>query len=122
MMLLIDTDCNPQTGWIGFNFVVNRKVRDRSVTLLEQWGPDGDGDDAPRFGPWGWRSGGGVMYRVDGCEMELAIPRKALGLDSPGPLRFNFKWADNIQSFDPVEFIINGDTAPNGRFAYRYQE
>ncbi len=123
MMLFIDANCDPNTGWHGFDFVVNRKVRDNSVTLLERWGPaQSDGSSKP-FGPWGWESHGGVTYKVAGCELELAIPRRALGLDDLSTsLKFNFKWADNIQRFDPIEFTINGDTAPNGRFAYRYRE
>lgn len=110
MLLFINTDLDPKTGWEGYNFIVNRKVMDSSVTLLEEW-------------TTGWDSKGGVQYKVKGSEIQIAIPRKALGFGDPSkPVRFDFKWADNIQSFDPMEFIINGDTAPNGRFAYRYEE
>lgn len=123
MLLFIDATCDPRTGWNSFDFVVNRKVRDGSVTLLERWAPKKIDGEVQRFGPWDWESNGGVIYKVKGCELELAIPRKALGLDDlHTPLRFNFKWADNIQTFDPIEFIINGDAAPNGRFAYQYRE
>jgi hypothetical protein len=54
----------------------------------------------------------------------LAIPRSALGLgDLKKPLDFEFKWADNIQADgDIMEFTVNGDAAPNGRFNYRYYE
>lgn len=112
MMLLMNPDLDPKTGWESYNFVVNRTVRDASVSVLECWNP-GDG----------WVPNGGVRYAVKGCEIELAIPRQVLGFgDTSKPVRFDFKWADNIQSFDPIEFTINGDTAPNGRFAYRFQE
>lgn len=115
MLLFINTDLNPKTGWNGYNFIVNRTVRDSSVTMLEQWA--GVGSEP------GWDSEGGIRYSVKGCEMELAIPRKALGFeDLSKPIRFDFKWADNIQKLDPIEFTINGDTAPNGRFAYRFEE
>ena len=111
MLLFINTDLDPRTGWNGYNFVVNRTVRDSSVSLLE------------RHTSAGWVSSGGVRYKIKGCEMELAIPRKSLGFgDTSNPVRFDFKWADNIQQFDVMEFTANGDTAPNGRFAYRYQE
>ena len=110
MLLFINVDLKQETGWEGYNFVVSRTVMDGSVTLLEEW-------------TTGWDSKGGIRYAVKGCEMELAIPRKALGFgDQAKPICFDFKWADNIQKFDPIEFTINGDTAPNGRFAYRYQE
>ena len=113
MLLFINTDLNPKAGWHGYNFVVNRRVRDTSVSLLERW------NAASRA----WESSGGIRYAVKGSEMELAIAREALGLDAPSnPVKFDFKWADNIRSFDPIEFTTSGDTAPNGRFAYRYQE
>jgi len=33
----------------------------------------------------------------------------------------NFKWADNIQQpGDIMEFWVNGDAAPDGRFMYPY--
>jgi len=35
---------------------------------------------------------------------------------------FDFHWADNIQQDDSIiEFAINGDSAPNQRFDYRYE-
>ena len=37
-------------------------------------------------------------------------------------VRLAFKWADNLQQGgDPLEFIVNGDAAPNGRFNYVYR-
>ena len=38
----------------------------------------------------------------------------------PGPLRFEFKWTDNMQEEDPLDWYINGDAAPGGRFNYQY--
>ena len=56
--------------------------------------------------------------------MELAIPREALGVsEAAGPVDILFKWADNTAgNGDPMEFILHGDTAPNGRFCYVYRE
>ena len=122
MLLFINTDLGPKTGWNGYNFVANKTVRDGSVTMLERWGPV-FANGAFLNGSPDWGPCGGVLYKVKGCEMELAIPRKSLGLDDlTKPLRFDFKWTDNIQEFDVMEFTVNGDTAPNGRFAYRFEE
>ncbi|MGQ9731480.1 MAG: hypothetical protein ACUVX8_09440 [Candidatus Zipacnadales bacterium] len=65
-----------------------------------------------------------VQYAVTGTEIEIAVPRKALGVEaSRGPLRLDFKWIDNMQTpGDILDCWINGDTAPNGRFRYRYSE
>ena len=56
--------------------------------------------------------------------MRIAVPRAALELEpGKGPIRISFKWADNVpESGDIMDFLDHGDTAPNGRFAYRYEE
>ncbi len=73
-----------------------------------------------------WRSGqwltvGLVPYRVNGNGLELAIPRALIGQAETGPA-FDFHWADNIEcSGDVADFGVNGDSAPNRRWNYRYQ-
>ncbi len=113
MMLFINTDCNPKTGWEGYNFVVNRKVSDGTSTLLEE-----------SVGGWEWHPKANIKYHLHGNELEMAVPRVMLGFsDTSKPLSFQFKWADNMQKDDDViEFTVHGDAAPNGRFNYRFME
>ena len=60
-----------------------------------------------------------ISYRRHGNELELAIPRPALGLKAP-PAEIDFKWADNIQQTgEASDFTLHGDVAPNDRFNYR---
>ncbi len=111
MMLFIDIDRGITTGWHGYDFVVNRWVRDASTTTLE-WTRNG----------WNWQLRADVRFRVEGNELMLAMPRAALGIppDDAG-LQFEFKWADNIQDEDRIDgFTLNGDSAPSGRFNYLY--
>ena len=63
------------------------------------------------------------MHQVVGNELQLAIPRKALGLESDRHgTQFDFKWADNLQhAGDVMDFYIDGDVAPEGRFNFRYE-
>jgi len=52
--------------------------------------------------------------------MHMAIPRKMLGIQGD---RFavEFKWIDNTQRpGDILDAYINGDSAPGGRYRYRY--
>jgi hypothetical protein len=57
---------------------------------------------------------------VDGNGMEIGIPRALLGLTAEKP-SFDFHWADNIQGFTDVsELGVNGDSAPNRRWNYRF--
>ena len=47
--------------------------------------------------------------------------REILGETGDAPA-FDFHWADNIQSFDGVaELGVNGDSAPNRRWNYRFE-
>jgi hypothetical protein len=61
-----------------------------------------------------------VKFRVEGNEMHMAVPRKQLLL--PGEtVQFDFKWVDNVQLPDDLTvFYVDGDTAPLGRFRFRY--
>ena len=60
-----------------------------------------------------------IDYRAAGNELELAIPRSALGIASL-PATVDFKWVDNLQQTgDASDFTLNGDAAPNDRFNYR---
>ena len=109
MQLFIDSDRDRATGWEGYDFIVNRTVKDGKTTLLDA-----------NAGGWSWRARAEVSFRVEGNELMLAIPRAALGLVGR-PVRFDFKWADNVQKpGDVMEFTTNGDAAPNGRLNCRY--
>lgn len=112
MWLLIDSDQNAATGWSGYDFVVNRTVDANGQTWLEK-----------NIGGWNWEKVAPVSMQVVGNEMQLAIPRKALGLQSGRHgTQFDFKWADNLQhAGDVMDFYIDGAVAPEGRFNFRYE-
>ncbi|MCP4640755.1 MAG: hypothetical protein GY851_09995 [bacterium] len=109
MMLLIDMDRDRRTGWEGYDFVVNRTaLGERAIVERNVSG-------------WEWERTGEIDYHVDGACLTLAIPRAMLGVGAP--IDIGFKWTDNTQcNGDISRFIVNGDTAPSGRFNYRYCE
>lgn len=108
MRLFIRTN-GTATNWEGYNFIVNRTGLTATTTRLE-----------PSLCGWSWGSATTISYRASGREMELAIPRSALGLSATAPVRFEFKWAENItDNQDSMEFHRHGDAAPNARFPYR---
>ncbi len=111
MWLLIDADSDPATGWEGYDFIVNRSILSDDTTWLEK-----------NAGSFTWQHAAKVSYRVKGNELELAIPRSALGLpDNSTAAAFNFKWADNLQKpGDVMDFYLSGDVAPESRLMYRY--
>jgi hypothetical protein len=111
MWLLIDADQNSATGWEGYDFIVNRTVEPDGTTWLEK-----------NDGGWKWTKVAKIRYRVEGNEMQLAIPREALGLKKGEThIALNFKWADNLQKpGDILDFYLSGDVAPDARFMYHY--
>jgi len=109
MMLFLDTDRNHDTGWEGYDYLVNHRVKNENTSVLEH----------TRTG-WGWEPAHEVKFQVKGNELMMAVPRKALGLTGD-KVEFEFKWADNIQREASVdEFTLSGDAAPPGRFNYLY--
>lgn len=111
MWLLIDSDQNAKTGWAGYDFILNRTVDANGQTWLEK-----------NTGDWNWKKVARVTVHIKGDEMQLAIPRAALGMSSGAQAtRFDFKWADNLEHpGDVMDFYLDGDIAPLGRFNYRY--
>lgn len=111
MWLLIDADQNPATGWEGYDYMVNRVLDPKGNSWLEK-----------NMGGWNWERVSPVSVRVEGNELQLVVPRKALGLPRRGTkTAIDFKWADNLQHPGEImDFYVSGDVAPEGRFNYRY--
>ena len=107
MLLFIDIDRNYQTGWEGFDFVINRHING-SFTSIER-----------SQSGWAWTLDRQISFVTIGNELHFAIPRSSLNLTSTAPVNINFKWVDNmILDGDILSLLQNGDTAPNGRFSY----
>ncbi len=111
MWLLIDSDCNAETGWNGYDFIVNRQSEGEQRMSVEK------NDRA-----WTWKPVAKAEYRVTGSELQLAIPLAALGLaGGDRDFAIDFKWMDNTQRpGDVMDAYLSGDVAPEGRFRFRY--
>ena len=111
MLLLIDADHNPNTGWYGYDYLINKRVIDGNTTVLMRY------DSTRKDNPWVEQTR--LNYRYAGNRIEIAIPRKILGLKG-STFTFDFKWSDNPANLkDPISLCTDGDTAPNRRFNYR---
>ena len=109
MLLFLDADADASTGWLGYDFVVNRSRRDGRWAAVER-------NVGGRFE---WTRVGEAEVVWGGADLELGVPWAALGLAGP-PARLDFKWADAIGSTGEAgDFTLNGDVAPNDRFNYR---
>lgn len=111
MLLLIDADKNPETGWFGYDYLVNKSIVDAKTTTIRRFDPKTP--DKP------WVEIAKLGYRHKGKTLELAVPRKLLGLEGQ-TIAFDFHWCDNPADLsDPISLCVNGDSAPNRRFNYR---
>jgi hypothetical protein len=111
MMLFINIDRDRATGWNGYDYVVNRITPGKKAVIEKNVG-----------GRWEWEQTAEIDYAVTGNRLELKIPRPVLGV-SGKTIDMEFKWNDNMQEDGNImDFYINGDTAPGGRFNFHYRE
>ncbi|MBE0653969.1 MAG: hypothetical protein IH594_09235 [Bacteroidales bacterium] len=112
MMLFLDIDRNKSTGWNGYDFIVNRLNPDGKNVFIEK----------NIGGRWEWEMIGRSKFGINENMLEIEIPRQLVNL-SGKPLDFEFKWNDNMQETGNImDFYLNGDTAPGGRFNFVYTE
>jgi hypothetical protein len=105
MCLYLDLDRNHATGWNGYDFRVV------------------EGNKFQVFDEDKWLDVQKLNYKVEGNQMMITIPREAVANLLGDELNFEFKWSDNMQDeWDPLDWYINGDVAPGGRFNYIVKE
>lgn len=110
MRLFIDIDRNKSTGWEGYDFVLNRNSPTDSATIEQS------------TNAWLWTKVGSASYAINGKTLVLKIKRSILGITDGSSLNLEFKWSDNMQEDGNImDFYINGDVAPGGRFNYIYK-
>lgn len=104
MRLYLNTDRNWSTGWLGYDYRI------------------AGGNNLQQYIKKKWKTIDTVQYKVNGNQMMVSIPRRCLNLSSE-KINLEFKWSDNMQrDGDPLDWYINGDAAPGGRFNFIYAE
>lgn len=98
MTLWLNVDESHETGWNGYDFRVVR------------------GGQLQRFVNGYWADLGEVAYQVEGTRLMVTIPFSHIALPVQGG-KLAFKWSDNMQKSDALDWYINGDAAPGGRFS-----
>jgi hypothetical protein len=110
MTLWLDTGAGKNAGCAGFDYAVNRS-RAGGIASVEHC----------KSGSW--EHAGDAVLSVNGLDLVLTVPRAAVQLlASRGALSFGFKWTDNVpEPLQALDLMQLGDSAPNGRFVYRYR-
>ncbi|MDR3309144.1 MAG: hypothetical protein LBS80_04240, partial [Tannerella sp.] len=102
LALYLDFDRNHLTGWHGYDYriIAGRKLQTYTGNH--------------------WETKLTVEYLLRQNRLMITVPR-ASTIDNER-LDFEFKWSDNMQSDDPLDWYLNGDAAPGGRFNFIYKE
>src|SRR5699024_7486434 len=69
MLLFIDADKNASTGWWGYDFLINKNVSGKTTSLMKY--------DVNKKR---WIEISRLKYNYKGNQLEIAVPRKLLGL------------------------------------------
>jgi hypothetical protein len=86
--------------------MINKAISDSTTTLM-------------RYEAGAWVAVAELPYRYAGKQLEIAVPREALGLAGDA-FTFDFHWCDNpVELLDAISLCTDGDSAPNRRFNYR---
>jgi hypothetical protein len=109
MLLFIDSDQNKNTGWEGYDFVINNKVVDEKTTTLTRLNNDGT-------------LGESINIPFHASENKLMLKVNRSDLSENNKLSFDFHWVDNMGEIgNIIGFFVDGDSAPERRANYRYQ-
>jgi len=109
MRLFIDIDRKKTTGWEGYDFLINRNSPGDSACVEKS------------ENTWQWTKIGSAKYVIEDSVLVLKIARSLLDVSDDSSLDFEFKWSDNMQDDGNImDFYVNGDVAPSGRFNYHY--
>lgn len=107
MNLFINADCDDNTGWYGYDYLINRSQDGNTVSVDRFVGKD----------TWQLESAGRAEYVRNGKILQIKLEKSLIGFEDT----MDFKWADNsIPTKDIMEFLDQGDAAPNGRYNYRF--
>ena len=86
---------------------------------------DGSKGELCRFNPDSskrWEKTADVFAKVQERRVIYSFNADLIRFDLTKPQTLRFKWSDNMQNEnDPIDWIINGDAAPNGRAMYRWK-
>lgn len=103
MTLYLNTDGYEKTGWCGYDYKVV------------------SGNKLMKYTNNQWIQVDELFCLIERNEMSISIPIEKIEQGNK-PLFLHFKWADNMQIENPMDWYVNGDTAPGSRFSYVFME
>jgi hypothetical protein len=90
MELYLDLDGRHDTGWEGYDVVVNRVVKAAETTTLQRWSGTS------------WEVAADLRLRIEANRLMLAVPRRLLGHGVCGERRCRPQWPFQLPLPEPV--------------------
>ncbi len=113
MNVYLNTD-NAQTGWYGYDYIINYKYVDDFTTKVAKCNTTD--------GSYGFEAVGDASIHVDDNKMMISVPLSTLGIANYKEVYLTFKVADSDTKLTTMEqFYTEGDVAPLGRTNFVYQ-
>ena len=114
MQLFINSDYDGNTGFYGFDYIVNYSVTSSGVSTVAKIERDGD--------TYKVVSTQEITYKVSGNKIMISVPLEAIGIRNYRDIMIAFKWVDSKTEITAVEqMYTDGDAAPIGRLCYTFQ-
>lgn len=110
MRLFIKSQDSRSNRWSGYNFMIEIDLNKAESAALKCCAADNE---------FLWQELCRAECMLEGKELQLKIQKGWIGI-AEDSFSFEFKWADNMQENDVMDFYVNGDSAPRGRLNYVY--
>ena len=110
MELFVSIDGLPLSypSWEGYHYRLYLDAFQKQRYILQR-----------SLGGWMWE---GVSYvEVISADNQLALKVKRKDIGLTDDISFRFKWSDNRQTTKVIDWLADGDAAPNARFQYQYK-
>ena len=114
MQIFINTDMNAETGFYGYDYIINNTVKDEKTSTLGKAKSNGKEFD--------FEDGADIEYRVKDNKMMIKVSLEDLGITDYSQIKFAFKIVDSDTKITTMEQMYSeGDCAPLGRLNYVFQ-
>lgn len=114
MQLFINADYDGNTGFYGFDYIVNQSVKESGVSTVAKIERNSD--------TYRIVSEEEIRYKVSGNKMMISVPLEAIGINDYRDIMIAFKWADSDTNITTMEqMYTEGDIAPIGRLCYTFR-
>ncbi len=113
LQILLDVDSSVETGWLGYDYIVNGRVLNSNTSTLSAY--------TGSSGAYGFTDKANVAYKVEKNKFMVSVPLEEIGVEYITKINLQFKVADSKTLYTTCEqFYTEGDCAPLGRLNFVY--